>query len=151
MTNDERLRLFALDADDLAILSAHAQDAVVKIRDMHWLANEKHFVLAINRFVWEKAAGRRWRLTREYQRRRAVLHFARVENVRSTGIDRAAAETVLSLLAMRFDPAEPPAGEVVLEFAGGATIRLEVECIEAELGDLGPAWSTDHAPRHALA
>ena len=148
---DERLRLFALDADDLAVLSAHVQDAVCKIGDMHWLAKEKHFVLAMNRFAWERAKRARWRLRRDYERRRAVLHFARVLNVRSTGVDRAAADTVLSLLAVRFEEADPPAGEIVLEFAGAATMRLEVECLEAELGDLGPAWSTAHAPHHMLA
>jgi hypothetical protein len=147
---DERLRLIALDADDLAVLSAHAQDAVMKVGDMHWLPREKHFVAAMNRFAWEAIRGGRVR-RRNYQRRRAALHFARVLGIRSSGIDRAAADTVLSLLALRFEEAEPPSGEVVLEFSGGAAIRLKVECLEAQLSDLGPAWSTAHAPRHLPA
>jgi hypothetical protein len=28
-------------------------------------------------------------------------------------------------------------------------LRLEVECLEAELADLGPTWTTDHCPAHA--
>jgi hypothetical protein len=149
MTDDDRLRLMALDTEDLAVLSAHLQDAVLKVRDLSWLPEEKRFVLAMNRFVWEKAQKGSW-LKREYQRRRSCLHFDRVEAVKSTGIDQEATETVLELLAIRFEPRDSPSGDVLIDFAGGAGIRLSVECLEAQLADLGPAWSTDHAPRHVL-
>ena len=149
MTDDDRLRLMALDSEDLAVLSAHVQDAVLKVGDLSWLNEEKRFVLAMNRFAWEKAQKGSW-LKREYQRRRSCLHFDRVEAVKSTGIDREATETVLELLAIRFEPHDNPSGDVLIDFAGGAGIRLSVECLEAQLADLGPAWSTDHAPRHVL-
>ncbi len=150
MPDDDLLRLIALDTEDLAILSAHVQDAVLKVRDLHWLSGDRHFVLVMNRFVWE-ATGAAARRRREYIRRRAALHFARVTKVQSTGIGRGNPEAVLNLLAVRFEPGESPSGEVVLEFAGGAAMRLFVEVLEAELTDLGPAWSTPHAPRHMLA
>jgi hypothetical protein len=150
MPDDERLRIIALDAEDLAILSAHVQDAVLKVKDIRWLPKDGHFVMAMNRFVWEAAAVATWR-KREYMRRRAVLHLARVIKVQSIGIDRDKPETVLNLLAVRFEPGESPSGDVVLEFAGGAAIRLAAEVLEAELTDLGPAWSTPHAPRHVIA
>jgi hypothetical protein len=149
MTDDDPLRLIALDTDDLAVLSAHAQDAVLKVADMTWLPKEKRFVLAMNRFVWEKAGKGSWR-KREYERRRSCLHFDRVEAVQSAGLDRDARETVLELLAIRFEPGDSPSGDVLLDFAGGASIRLSVECLEAQLADLGPAWSATHAPRHIL-
>ncbi len=144
MTDKDRLRLIALDAEDLAIVSAHVQDAVLKAQDINWMAKENRFVIAMNRFAWEEERGRR----REHQRRRSALYFARVNNVKSTGIDRKAGGEVLSLLAVRFETGDAPSGEIVLDFAGGATIRLAVECVEAQLNDLGPAWSTQHAPRH---
>ena len=147
--DDDRLRLIALDAEDLAVLSAHVQDAVLKVGQMRWMPSERRFLIGLNRFAWEiMPDGRRRR--EGYQRRRAALHFERVEAVRSTGIDRSASEAVLALLAVRFEPRESPSGEVLLEFAGGATLRLAVECLEAQLADLGPAWSTPHAPRHVL-
>ena len=149
MTADDRLRLIALDTEDLAILSAHVQDAVLKIGEMSWIREEKRFVLAMNRFAWEHA-GKRGR-RREYQRRRSALHFERVEAVKSTGLDRDAKDAVLELLAIRFEPRENPSGDVLLDFAGGATLRLSVECLEAQLADLGPAWSTPLLPRHSLA
>jgi hypothetical protein len=147
--NDELLRLVALDPEDLAILSAHVQDAVLRVRDINWLPRKGHFVLGLNRFVWEKAAAGSWR-KREFERRRAVLHLARVRKVQSTGIDRKAADAVIALLAIRFEPKDAPSGDVVLVFAGDATIRLSVEVLEAKLTDLGPAWSTPLAPRHIL-
>ena len=150
MTGDDRLRLIALDPEDLAVLSAHVQDAVLKVGEMGWIAEDKRFVLAMNRFAWEHAAkGARRR--REYQRRRAALHFERVEAVRFSGFDRDAKDAVLELLAIRFEPRQSPSGDVLLDFAGGAGIRLSVECLEAQLTDLGPAWSTPLLPRHALA
>lgn len=149
MTGDDPLRLIALDAEDLAILSAHVQDAVLKVGDIGWSPAEKRLVVAMNRFVWENRKAEGLFSRAENQRRRAALHFDRVEAVRSTGIDREATETVLELLAVRFEPLASPSGEIVLDFAGGATIRLVVECLEAQLADLGPAWSTAHAPRHS--
>jgi len=148
--DDDLLRLIALDAEDLGILSAHLQDAVLKVKDITWLSSEGHFVLVMNRFVWENAEPGFFR-KRENQRRRTGLHFARVKAAQSVGIDRNAPETVLELLAVRFIPDESPSGEVLLDFAGGASIRLSVEVLEAKLTDLGPAWSTPHAPRHVVA
>ncbi len=150
MTDDDRLRLVALDREDLAVLSAHVQDAVLRVKDINWMPRDRHFVLAMNRFVWEAAAGGSWR-RRDYQRRRSVLHLARVEKVQSVGIDREATGAVLNLLAIRFEPLNEPSGDVVFDFAAGATIRLSVEVLEVELTDLGPAWSTPLAPRHPLA
>jgi len=142
------LRLIALDEEDLAIVSAHVQDAVLRVADINWLGREMHFVLGMNRFVWEAASGGSWR-KHDYQRRRSALHFARVTKVQSIGIDRHSG-AVLELLAIRFEAVDPPSGEVVLDFAGGAAIRLSVEVLEIELTDLGPAWSTPVAPRHVI-
>jgi hypothetical protein len=68
---------------------------------------------------------------------------AQLKNVKPS-----AEERVLSLLAVRFEPDEAPAGKVILTFSGDASIQLEVECIEAELKDLGPAWNTRSKPEH---
>jgi hypothetical protein len=141
------LKLVALDEQDLAIVSAHAQDAVLKAADIAWLAKERRVLLTMNRFVWEKKT----RLfSREHERRRAVLHFEGVSQVRSTGIDRGRDDGVLELLAIRFIPGAAPAGEIELAFAGGATMMLAVDYIEARLADLGGAWATAARPRHGV-
>ncbi|MBZ8135114.1 DUF2948 family protein [Afifella sp. IM 167] len=147
MASNDRLRLMAMDEEDLAILSAHVQDAVLKVGDITWLPAEKRLVLALNRFAWEATPSGKG-LSRSYERRRTALHFERVEKVLSHGIDKSDKEAVLSLLAISFAAGEAPSGEVTLVFAGDATLKLAVECIEAQLSDLGPAWSTPNLPRH---
>lgn len=141
----ETLKLIALDAEDLEIVSAHVQDAAVKAADLDYRAGEKRFVMAMNRFAWEVAGGF---FRRHNERRRSVLHFDRVLSARTTGFSRDEPDEVLSLLAIRFDEAESPAGVVELTFAGGAAIRIEVECIEARLADLGAAWEASSRPAH---
>ncbi|MFD2236831.1 DUF2948 family protein [Aureimonas populi] len=145
------LKLLALDEDDLAILSAHCQDAVVRAADLSFERAAGRFLVPMNRFVWEEAAARRGFLARRrpYERRRAVLHFDRVRRVSQTGVLVGDPDQVLALLALRFTPGEAPSGLVELVFAGGSAIRLEVECIEAQLADLGAAWSTQNRPDHA--
>ncbi|SON54339.1 hypothetical protein HDIA_0798 [Hartmannibacter diazotrophicus] len=138
------LKLAALDAEDLAVLSAHVQDAVLKVGDIDWQPKSKRMVIALNRFVWEEAGGKR----KEFERRRAILHFARVEKVTTRNIRREAKDAVLELLAVRFEETDAPAGHVLIDFSGGGVLRLDVECIEAGLADLGLAWGTAHKPAH---
>ena len=141
------LKLCAFDEEDLAVISAHAQDAVLKVGDMVYLPQEKRFAVAMNRFIWEKAAdGKR----KAFERRRSVITFDRVSAVRSSRIDRKRKEAVVELLAVSFESADTPAGKVTLVFAGGGAVQLDVEVIEARLADLGTAWATSAKPEHDL-
>jgi hypothetical protein len=147
----EPLRLVALDAEDLDIFSAHLQDAVLRVADLTYLPAEQRFALIANRFNWEASdqAGKAGR-TQPFERRRSALHFERVQKVEAQGISRSDKDAVLELLAIRFEQTEAPAGHVDLIFAGGATVRLTVECVEARLKDLGAAWQTKSRPDHDL-
>lgn len=140
------LKLAALDAQDLQVIAAHLQDAVLRVADIDYSGARKEFAVALNRFAWEAREGSWFR--RRHQRRRSVLQFARVVNVRTAGIDRTKPDEVLSLLTVRFIPGEAPGGTVELMFSGGAAIRLDAECIEARLADLGAAWETQSRPVH---
>ena len=55
---------------------------------------------------------------------------------------------MLNLLAIEFVEHDAPAGTVTLTFSGGAAIRLEVECLEAELVDLGEVFVAAACPDH---
>jgi len=147
MTEPDRLKLLALDDEDLAVISAHVQDAVLKVRDLLYLPAEKRFAIAMNRFIWEEADGRR----KTYERRRAALSFDRVQAVKLNRIRRDRPDAVLELLAVSFEATDAPAGAITLYFAGGGALRIEVECIEARLADLGAAWATTAMPSHDLA
>ncbi|MGH6782859.1 MAG: DUF2948 family protein [Sphingomonadaceae bacterium] len=136
------LKLIALDAEDLAIISAHLQDAVLRVGDIAYLPAQKRFALAARRFDWEGVPHGQKR------RRLAALHFERVVHAKSTRVDPAATGAVLNLLAITFTESEAPAGEVTLHFSDGAAIRLGVECIEAQMKDLGPIWEAVAKPDH---
>ncbi len=141
------LKLIAFDDEDLRIVSAHLQDAVVRLGEMRYLKSERRFVSVLNRFDWSRAhAGGRDGLAR----RQAALRFEHVESARLSGIDLARTDEVLVLLALGFEAKADgdPAGRLTLLFAGDKAIQLDVECIEAELRDLGPVWQTSSRPRH---
>lgn len=147
-TNSAPLKLMAMDPEDLQILSAHVQDATVRAEDMAYLAKQKRLVLFCNRFDWETALDGHSGGRRRYERRRAALRIERVLKARVQNIRLGAKDDVLVLLAVQFDPGEAPAGVVTLTFSGGAAIRLDVECVEAELSDQGAAWATRSLPTH---
>ena len=136
------LKLLALDSEDLDVISATTQDAVVRVGDMGFAKADHRFALLMNRFAWEDDG-------RVKQRKRAALHFDRVNDVKVSGIDTNAVDGVLELLAIRFNISDDPAGSIDLEFAGGGTVRLGVECLEARLQDLGAAWAAKATPEHS--
>jgi hypothetical protein len=138
------LKLIALDRDDVEIISTHLQDAVLKVADVRWQPGDKRLVVGVNRFDWEAAHDDR----PEYRRRRAALRFDRVLSLKCRNLDPANPNAVLNLLAVEFVEKDPPGGVVTLVFSGGAALRLEVECLEAELADLGPVWTTAACPDH---
>ena len=139
------IKLLALDKEDLDTISAMTQDAVVRVQDMGFARRDRRFALLMNRYAWEIDGDRS-----KGQRKRAALHFERVNAVRSAGMDVSAREGVLELLDIDFSQGEAPAGTIELRFAGGGTIQLDVECIEARLQDLGAAWAAKARPNHPL-
>ena len=140
------LKLLALDEEDLAVVSSHLQDAVLKVGDVAYLPSQKRFAAILNRFDWESASGQE---NKDYQRRRSALRFDRVLSAKHKGLRLDAPNSVLSLLAVCFEAGDAPSGRVTLTFSGDVLIQLEVECLEVELRDLGPAWSTRHKPEHS--
>jgi hypothetical protein len=142
----DQLKLIALDRDDIAIVSTHLQDAVVKVADIVWLPSEKRLVLGLNRFDWEACGCE----DPCYKRRRTALRFERVMSVRCRNVRSSQKDAVLNLLAVEFDETDAPAGAVTLIFSGDAALRLEVECLECELADLGPTWDARGRPVHQV-
>ena len=138
------LRLLAMDDDDLAILSANLQDTHVAVRDMAYLPEQKRFALAGKRFDWVKAA------SGGCERCATGLHFDFVLGVSRSGFEQSEADRVLNLLALNFEFTEAPGGTVVLTFSGGAAVRLRVDCLDAQMRDLGERWPCECQPNHPL-
>jgi Protein of unknown function (DUF2948) len=146
----EELKLVALDKDDIAVMSAHLQDALVKVGDILWRPREHRFVMAVKRFDWMNAVVTDLLESKaaEYRRCRTALRFERVVSCKCRGLDQSGKDSVLNLLAVEFSELDAPAGAVTLTFSGGGAIRLEVECLEAELVDLGEVFAAAACPDH---
>jgi hypothetical protein len=134
----DRKRLSARSVEDLAVIAALLQDALAPLGDMSFLADEKSFVMALNRFRWETGEGSAAR-----ERIHSGLRFDGVTRVRYRAIDRSDRGRFLSLLTIAFD-----AGVVVLHFAGGGEIRLDVEELHCALEDFGEPWPAGATPAH---
>ncbi len=129
-----QLKLIALDADDLAVISTHVQDARVQASDIVWRQQEKRLVIGMNRLDWEQTlAGQA-----EPRRLVAALRFDRVLACKSRNIDLENPDHAIDLVGIEFHEADAPGGSAVLLFAQGGALRLDVECLECELTDLGP-------------
>ena len=137
------LKLHALDREGLSVISAHAQDACVRREDMTYLPKQKRFVVGALRYDW---IGAKHALD---ERVGSVLRFDRVLNVAQIGLDDDGGK-VRNLLAITFEKTEPPSGLVFLNFGDGAVVRLQVECLEAELRDVGPRKAACDCEGHTL-
>ncbi|MEA2835038.1 MAG: hypothetical protein QOG66_3240 [Methylobacteriaceae bacterium] len=136
------LKLLVFDEEDLAVVSANLQDAIVRANDMAFLPREQRFALTAARFDWLAADEGRC------ERLQTGMHFERVSNVRTTGFRPGKPQEVLNLLSIVFEPNDAPSGEVVLTFSGGSGVRLQVECLEAQMRDIGPRWPCRGKPGH---
>lgn len=143
MTEDARfedgaerpLRLKAEDAEDLGVVSALVQDAVLPASEMKWQARRRRFSCLLNRFRWEDKAVAE-RQGRGFERVQAVLVIEDVMTVRQQGLDTRDPDTVLSLLSIAFEPADDGTGRILLTFAGDGAVSLDVETVNAVLQDV---------------
>ncbi|WP_230531257.1 DUF2948 family protein [Microvirga roseola] len=133
------LKLVAFDPEDLAVISCHMQDALLRVGDILYLPKERRFVIQTRRFDWEAATP---------QRRLTCMHFEHVTGVRVRGIDQTDKDAVLNLLAISFDERDAPSGTATLIFAEGGAIQVDLECVEMQMKDIGPVWAAESRPSH---
>ena len=144
MALGQALKLIALDREGLGVISAHAQNTCVKRADMAWLPGQRRFVVAGMRYDWVGAK------SGPEERVSSVLRFDRVLKVSHLGLEETDEDATLNLLAVTFEKTDPPAGIIILAFAHGALVRLEVECVEVELRDMELRVPAEACPGHAL-
>ena len=149
------MKLAAVDSEDLEILSARLQDAAGRLGDFAWLPKQHRFACVLNRYRWEEGKSGPNKNDKG-SRVRAGLHFDGVLSVKSHNVKQGAPDAVIALLAIKFNSngitegstEMDPGGIIVLQLAGGGTIRLTVECISAELSDLTGPWAAIAKPEH---
>jgi hypothetical protein len=146
---DRPLRVRAEDNEDLTVVSAYLQDAVVPVSEMTYEAGEKRFALVAGRFRWEvapdgmPAKGPVEDQETPFERVHTGIRFDGVRGVRTRGIDRRDRGLILNLLKVAYGE-----GVVDLVFAGESTIRLDVEGLSCHVEDLGTPWPTVFRPSH---
>lgn len=143
MADTPAIKIAALDEEDLAVISAHLQDAVLPVGDLRWMKSAGKLSIVANRYVHfgnKDGAG---------ERRLCGVQISRVRRVSARNIIMSDKTAIVSLLAMTFIPgAEAPEGAIELSFAGGGAARIEVECIEVAMSDLSAAWPARARPDH---
>ncbi len=144
------LRLVAIDADDLKVISTLTQDAVFPVTEMSWTPAKRRFALLLNRFRWEDAEFARAR-ARDFERVQAVLEVGDVRMVRSQGIDRTDKDVILSVLSLDWEAGEDGTGTLTLTLAGDGAIALEAECVDVRLTDVTRPYRAPSgmAPEHS--
>jgi hypothetical protein len=140
---DDKLKLTALDADDLGVISAAVQDSLVAVRDCAYFDDEKRFVLLLNRFRWEADPG----IETKYWRTHSALVFNEVDAIHHHRIPLQQPDRVLELLSVVLENDR----SATLRFAADRAIRLEIGRLACHLGDVGEPWPTPWKPAHPVA
>lgn len=143
-----RLRLRAVDVDDLSVMAACLQDALIPLKEMVFVKDENRFMAAFTRFRRECLADPE--TCQGLMQIHSALVFDDVEAVRYRGLDPAFGSVRHELLTMIAEPDETGAETVTLLFAGDAAIQLSVGAIRARLDDFGEPWKANCAPAHAF-
>ncbi len=143
----KKLKLRAEDEEDLRIVAAVLQDALIAVGDIKYLPEEQRFVLVANRFCWEAMACDPDAPVMPndcFERVHTGLRFENVTGVRQRGIDKLDAAQLLELLTIQLD-----SHALILLFAGDAAIRVETDRPLCFIEDLDEPWPTKWRPRHA--
>ncbi|CTQ31686.1 DUF2948 family protein [Jannaschia rubra] len=140
---DRPLRLWATDAEDLQVIAALCQDAVLPASEMTWRKSSRRFALLLNRFRWEGG-------TRTAERVQSVLAAGDVSSVRGQGILPGDADTVLSLLTVEWEAGADAEGVLRLTFAGDGVVEVACDCLDVTLRDVTRAYGapSGRTPRH---
>jgi len=157
MTGDARfsegaeaaLSLGAATPEDLKVLSALVQDAVLTAADIGFDRRARRLALLVNRFRWEDRAAAE-RQGRPFERVRSLLIIDDVGRVASQGFDRGDGDTVLSVLSLGWEPGEDGTGRVEIVLAGDGAIAAEAECLNVTLRDVSRPYAapSGKAPGH---
>jgi hypothetical protein len=144
---DRPLRLAAETVEDLAVISALAQDAVGRVGDAAWQQKRRRFVAVLNRFRWEdRAAAEAAR--RPFERVRAMLTVEHVLSVKARGVALDDREAAFAVLSIGFESGEDGAGVVRLRLSGGGDVAMAVEALELTLVDVARPHVARGLPRH---
>ena len=143
----KNLKLIAKTEEDLRVVSAHLQDAIVNVSDVANLKKNKIFLMQLNRFMWEDVEKG---VFRKNKRIRTILKFENVIKAYSKNINQSKGNKFLDFLAIETYQMIDNNYEMKIVFAGDSIIKIIAEAIEVTLDDQGEAWDTKNIPKHKL-
>lgn len=150
----DKLTLAAKDAEDLQVISACLQDALVRIGDIQFHSDLKRLGLLANRFRWEiegsaptpsahDGRDQRFETASGHERVHCGIAFDHVRGIKIRGINRKNRSGLLNMLAIQANETG-----ILLVFSGNAAIQIECDDIACQFRDLDEAWPTPWQPRH---
>jgi hypothetical protein len=143
--NVTNLKLLATSDEDLKIMAAHLQDAIVSTQDIANLKKNRIFLIQLNRFMWEDIEKG---VFRKNKRIRTVLKFDNVISVLSKNINPKKTKNFLDFLTIESNLLPDKSYEIKLIFSGDAVIKIQTEVIDATLDDQGSSWESKTQPKH---
>ena len=141
----KNLKLVANSDEDLRVVSAHLQDAIVHASDIANLKKNRIFLMQLNRFMWEDVEKG---VFRKNKRIRTVLKFENVISVMSKNINQRKKSRFLDFLAMETLLLSDKTCEIKLIFSGDAIIKVKAVVIDVTLDDQGAPWESKTKPKH---
>ena len=143
----KNLKLIANSPEDLRVISAHLQDAIVLTKEIAHLKKNRIFLMQLNRFMWEDVERG---IFRKNKRVRTMLKFDNVIEANSRNIRQKSKEDFLDFLAIESRQMPDKNYEMKLIFSGEAIIKVITEVIEVTLDDQGSPWDTKNKPKHKV-
>ena len=141
----KNLKLLAASNDDLRVIAAHLQDAIVSAKDIANLKKNRIFLIQLNRFMWEDVEKG---VFRKNKRIRTILKFDNVISVLSKNINLKVDKNFLDFLTIESDLLPDKTYEIKLIFSGNAVIKIKAEVIDVTLDDQASSWETKTQPKH---
>ena len=141
----KNLRLLATSDEDLRIIAAHLQDAILTVKDAANLKKNRIFLIQLNRFMWEDVEKG---VFRKNKRIRTMLKFDNVISVLSKNINTKKDNNFLDFLTIESNLLPDKSYEIKLIFSGDSVIKIKAEVIDVSLDDQGLPWETKAQPKH---
>jgi hypothetical protein len=147
---DKPLLLKAYDAEDLEVLSALCQDAVVPMGEISFDAERRCFAMLLNRFRWEDQPRAEAR-GRAVERVQSILMIEDVLQAQSSNLDATDKDLIISILSLSFEAGTDGAGRLDVVLAGDGAVALSVEALNVTLKDVTRPYvaPSKKTPTHA--
>ena len=144
----KNLKLLATSEEDLRVISAHLQDAIVAVQDIASLKKNRIFLIQLNRFMWEDVEKG---VFRKNKRIRTMLKFDNVISVLSKNINTKEYKNFLDFLTIESNLLPDKSYEIKLIFSGDSVIKIKAEVIDVTLDDQGSPWESKTQPKHTFS